>query len=119
MCLFCKIINKEIPSKIIYEDSKVLAFLDINPTRCGHTLLIPKKHYDDIFSVDDETFNYMINEGKDIYKILVEKLGCDGCSYAINYGSSQDVKHIHLHIIPNYSNGCNLSIDEVYEKIKK
>ena len=53
-CLFCKIIKKEIPSEIIYEDEDILAFLDINPTTNGDTLIIPKTHYQDVFQVPDD-----------------------------------------------------------------
>ena len=58
-CLFCKIINSEIPSEIIYEDELVLAFLDINPTTNGDTLIIPKKHFQDILEIPDDILIHM------------------------------------------------------------
>ena len=57
MCIFCKIINGEIPSYKLYEDEQVLVFLDINPNALGHTLIIPKKHYLDIYDINNENGN--------------------------------------------------------------
>ncbi|MEK7202888.1 MAG: HIT domain-containing protein, partial [Patescibacteria group bacterium] len=54
MCIFCKIINNEIPSAKVYEDDKILAFLDINPVTDGHTLIIPKQHYENMENTPDE-----------------------------------------------------------------
>lgn len=66
-CLFCKIINSEIPSEIIYEDKLVLAFLDINPTTNGDTLIIPKKHFQDILEIPDDILLHM---QKNLSKII-------------------------------------------------
>ena len=63
-CLFCKIIKKEIPSEIIYEDEDILAFLDINPTTNGDTLIIPKTHYQDVFQVPDDVLVKINNINK-------------------------------------------------------
>ena len=68
-CLFCKIIKKEIPSEIIYEDEDILAFLDINPTTNGDTLIIPKTHYQDVFQVPDDVLGKINNISKKLYKL--------------------------------------------------
>ena len=99
-CLFCKIINKEIPSEIIYEDNKVLVFLDINPTTNGDTLIIPKKHYENLFEVDNELLIHMNNVYKELYPIYKEKLNCDGLTLSTNLEYGQDIKHMHMHFIP-------------------
>ena len=59
-CIFCKIINGQIPSYKIYEDDMVYAFLDINPDSAGHTLIIPKKHFQDLSDIDDATLNHIM-----------------------------------------------------------
>ena len=69
-CIFCKIINGQIPSYKIYEDDIVYAFLDINPDSAGHTLIIPKKHFQDLSDIDDITLNHIMK----ISKILKNKL---------------------------------------------
>lgn len=116
-CLFCKIGNKEIPSKIIYEDDIVLVFLDINPYSVGHTLIIPKNHFKDIDDITDEVILHIFKVAKQIKSKLTEKLKCSGIKLVQNNGDCQDIKHYHLHLIPFYKNKTNLTIDEVYEKI--
>ena len=101
-CLFCKIIKKEIPSEIIYEDDKVLVFLDINPTTNGDTLVIPKKHYLDIFECDNDIINHMNNIMKNLYKTYQEKLNCQGLTITTNKDYGQEIKHFHIHFIPRY-----------------
>ena len=116
-CIFCKIIDGSIPSYKIYEDEKVLAFLDINPDYCGHTLVVPKKHYQDINDIPNDLLIYIFDIARKISNILIDKLHCDGISYTQNNGSIQEVKHFHLHIKPYYKGERNLSVEEVYNKI--
>ena len=101
-CIFCKIVNNEIPSYKIYEDEFVLAFLDINPDSDGHTLIIPKKHFKDLDDIDEETLTKIYKVAKKIKKELEEKLGCMGISLLQNNGEIQEVKHYHLHLKPFY-----------------
>ncbi len=103
-CLFCKIINKEIPSKIIYEDEDLMAFLDISPTTNGDTLIVPKKHYKDFLEIDNETMTKINNLARKLYLIYKEKLNCDGLTLSTNIDYGQDIKHYHLHFIPRYLN---------------
>ena len=72
-CIFCKIINKEIPSNVVYEDDKFLAFLDIAKATNGHTILIPKKHVKNILECDDETLGEMMIIAKRIATNLITK----------------------------------------------
>lgn len=116
-CLFCKIIEGVIPSKTIYESEYVIAFLDINPKECGHTLVVPKKHIKDIYELED--INILKKECEKVAGILNKKLSCTGLMFLTNTGSLQDVKHLHIHIIPQYKEKINLSIDEIYNKIKE
>ena len=101
-CLFCKIINKEIPSSIIYEDSDVLAFLDINPTTNGDTLIISKKHYKDFLEVPNEILVKMYEVAQKLYPMYKEKLHCDGITLSHNTDYGQEIKHFHIHFIPRY-----------------
>ena len=127
-CIFCKIIKGDIPCMKLYEDDKVLAFLDVNPDSDGHTLVIPKEHYMDIFDIPEDILSHIYSVSKDIMKLLEEKLGCNGFSLLQNNGSVQEVKHYHLHIKPYYDDKKSIEIikhekliknvQEIYEILK-
>jgi histidine triad (HIT) family protein len=102
MCLFCKIINKEIPADIIYENSDVLAFKDIKPLAPVHILIIPKKHIKTINELKDkdkELAGNMILTAKDIAK--KSGIAEDGYKllFRVRKNGGQVVEHIHLHLI--------------------
>lgn len=118
-CIFCKIVAGEVPSYKIYEDDSIFAFLDINPASAGHTLIIPKKHTLDINSIDNETLIKIFDKAREISKNLVNSLNADGFTLTQNNGDAQEVKHFHLHIILKYNKSVKMSIDEVYDKIKR
>ena len=101
-CIFCKIIKGEIPSYTIYEDDNFKAFLDINPITNGHTLLVPKKHYDNLFDLDEQLIPRIGNVVKELNVKYKDKLGCEGLTLIQNNGIGQDVKHYHLHLVPRY-----------------
>ena len=118
-CLFCKIIKKEIESKILYEDEDFLVFLDIDQSTPGHTLIIPKKHFEDYTALDQNTLNNLFTLANKIIKLLMEKLNKKGISLLFNYGKSQVIKHVHLHLLPNFLEENNeVTIDEMYQKLK-
>ncbi len=97
-CIFCKIVNKEIPAEFIYEDDNVVAFNDLNPTAPVHFLVIPKKHYDSLNDIDSkEAFANIFSA---IPKIT-SKLGIKEYRTVINTGKSagQTVFHIHVHVM--------------------
>lgn len=115
-CIFCKIVNGEIPSYKLYEDNNILAFLDVNPKANGHTLIIPKKHYKDLFNIDEETINKILKLTKNLADDFKNKLNCDGFSLVQNNGNIQEVKHFHLHIIPTYNHDNKLlETDKIYK----
>lgn len=119
-CIFCKIGNKEVPSKILFEDDSYIAFLDQNQETLGHTLIVPKTHYNDITEIDNYTLKGMYDIALTLTPILMKKLGCTGISYLINYGDSQEVKHVHLHLLPDYlKSKSNKTVDEVYDMLKE
>ncbi|MDO4369148.1 MAG: HIT family protein [bacterium] len=101
-CLFCKIIDGEIPSHKVYEDDNTLAFLDINPESLGHTLIIPKKHFNNYEDIDLETIRDVNETAKKVYTLIKDKLNPDGIRLVQNNGIIQDVLHYHLHIVPIY-----------------
>ena len=114
-CIFCKIINGEIPSYKIYEDEVVLAFLDINPDSNGHTLIIPKKHYTDIMEIDNETLIHIFDVARKLKTQIEEKLHCNGVTFIQNNGDVQEIKHYHLHIKPYYKKEEELlPVEEIY-----
>ncbi len=129
-CIFCKIIKKEIPSKIIYEDEYTLAFLDIAKDVIGHTLVIPKKHITNILDCDNETLNHVMNAVKLISKHYVTNCGYEGINIlnANDISAGQSVFHLHFHIIPRKSNdnidawphfnGSDMNLDEILEQLK-
>lgn len=117
-CLFCKIINGDIPCFKIYENDDVLAFLDINPDTDGHTLIIPKKHFTDLDDIDLKTLESINKASKEIKKMLEDKLGCIGISLLQNNGSCQEVKHYHLHLKPFYEGIKTIEMKKYPENIK-
>ena len=103
-CIFCKIANGEIPSATIYEDDEFRAILDLGPSRKGHTLILPKKHYADLFDMPDETAKTVLPTAKKIAAALVKATNATGVQLIQNNGESagQTVFHFHLHLIPGY-----------------
>lgn len=116
-CIFCKIINNDIPSYTVYEDDIVKVFLDINPESVGHMLIIPKNHFDCLDDIDMTTLSYINEISKKMHTLLKDKLNIDGMSVIQNNGCAQEVKHYHMHIIPKYINSPSLSVEEVYKKL--
>ena len=118
MDIFCKIINGEIPSKVVFEDEIVKVIMDVNPRSNGHLLVIPKTHYQDLFDIDMDVLSHIMNISKKIGELLIEKLNCKGITLEENNGIAQEVKHFHLHIIPMYNSKFNIEdIDSVFKKI--
>jgi histidine triad (HIT) family protein len=112
MCLFCKIANHEIPADIVYEDEHVLAFLDINPSSQGHTLIIPKKHYDDFTQVSSQLVARIHGVSKILVKRYDRVLNPQGYNLLSNAKSiaGQSVFHVHFHLIPRYESGDGLEL---------
>ncbi len=131
-CIFCKIANHEIPGKIVYEDEVCLAFLDLSQTTDGHTLVIPKQHFQNFLEVDGTTLSHMMRISQNIARLLQEKLGAQGFNIITNMNevAGQTVHHFHIHIIPRYQKeeGFNpqytdrsqeVDLDAIYEKLIK
>ncbi len=108
-CVFCKIMKKEIPSHIIYEDDIVFAILDICPVSKGHVLVIPKKHYENIFETPDEVLAHVNIICKKMALKLKDKFQLDGVNIMNSSGEAaqQTVFHLHYHVVPRYKNDKN------------
>ncbi|MDR2654202.1 MAG: HIT family protein [Mycoplasmataceae bacterium] len=124
-CLFCQIISRTIPSKIVYEDDDTLAFLDINPTENGHILIIPKVHFDNFSSTPLNYLNATVRASLAVVALLKKKLNPDGFNYLSNENeiAGQVINHFHLHIIPRFSKDNKMSkkldVEEVYKILTK
>lgn len=118
-CIFCKIANGEIPTKMIFEDEVVSVFMDNNPDSDGHMLIVPKKHILDIDDMDDETWVHIKSIAQKMRKHINERLNPDGLTLIQNNGDIQMVKHFHLHLKPYYKDNKEVhNIDEIYNKLK-
>ena len=119
-CIFCKILNGEIPSKKLYEDDKVIVIMDVNPKVDGHSLVIPKEHVIDFKEASNELIGHMFDVARMMADKLMTKLDANAITLGINYGDSQVVKHLHLHLLPNFEiKEASMSVDEVYDIIKE
>lgn len=101
-CIFCKIINKDLPVDIVYENDHVLAFLDIAPINKGHTLVIPKSHHSSITTPSDEELMNMMKVASQIGRSFMKACDYDGFNLHLANGNcaGQVVDHAHLHVIP-------------------
>ncbi len=112
MCIFCMIANHEINSSVIYEDDKVMAFLDLSQVTKGHTLVVPKKHYENILECDSEDLAHVIQVTQMLAKRIVERFNAKGVNILnnCNEAAGQTVMHMHFHIIPRYSENDAIEI---------
>lgn len=119
-CIFCDIISKKIPCYKIYEDEDTLAFLDIAKDSYGHTLVIPKKHYKNIFEIDGETLNKVILVTKKIASYYVNTLHFKGVKICNlnNKEAGQSVFHLHFHIFPVGEENKEIDLEEVQKRLK-
>ena len=129
-CIFCKIINGEIPSFKIYEDEMFIAILDRFPASSGHALIIPKHHYKDMFGLPQEEAMAIYPLAKKLALKIKEVFNAEGINIVQNNGEAagQSVYHFHLHIIPrkdgdeitiNKSTNMEMTIEELNEDFNK
>ena len=103
-CIFCKIVRKQAPSSIIYEDETVMVFLDIRPLNMGHTLVIPKAHYVDIFDIPENVLCQIHKVSKLVSFAVKKATTADGISIIQQNGKAagQDIFHLHVHVVPRF-----------------
>lgn len=116
--VFQRIIDRELPADIIYEDEDTLAFLDIAPNAPGHTLVIPKKPFVNVFDIDDETLAAVMRTVRKVAPAVRDAVGAKGVHINSNHGeeAGQVVPHLHFHIIPRHDrNGFTFWPHQKYE----
>ncbi|HEU0085694.1 MAG TPA: HIT family protein [Candidatus Paceibacterota bacterium] len=104
-CIFCKIVKGEIPSYKLYENDKVLALLDAKPVNIGHSLVIPKEHYPNIFETPEEIMCELMRVAKHLSLAIKESMQADGINVTMNNhpAAGQVIFHSHVHVIPRKS----------------
>lgn len=127
-CIFCKIIDGEIPSRTVFEDEQIKIIMNINPATNGHLLVIPKEHMTDIKDTKEEVIMHSLKVIKEvIFPLLKERLNCEGLTIAQNNELGQEIKHYHIHLIPRYPNDNAdfqynkdqiSDLDEIFNKLK-
>jgi histidine triad (HIT) family protein len=103
-CIFCKIVHRQAPSSIIYEDDAVIVFLDIRPLNMGHTLVIPKAHYVDIFDIPEDLLSQVHLIAKQVSFAVKKATRANGISIIQQSGKAagQDIFHMHVHVVPRF-----------------
>ena len=103
-CIFCRIINGEIPSSKVYENDKVIAFLDIAPVNKGHTLVVPKEHHKDIIDTPADILAEAMKVVKKVAKAVMKVTSATGFNLGVNNGkvAGQLVMHLHFHVMPRF-----------------
>ena len=119
MCVFCEIINGNIPASKVYEDDDVLAILDLSQTTKGHTLVMPKKHYQNILEIPQDELAKLFVKVQKIAKRVTTNLGANGFNILVNTNevAGQSVMHLHVHIIPRYDENDTIEIKTCENKI--
>ena len=103
-CVFCRIVSREIPAEILWEDERVIVILDINPIHYGHALVIPKHHERDLLTLKEDDLRSVMVATQNVARALVRGLGVDGFNIFSNNGkiAGQSVFHFHMHVTPRY-----------------
>lgn len=113
-CIFCSIIEGDIPSHTVYEDEDTYAFLDVNPVSDGHLLVIPKQHAEQLTDLDPQTTEAVFRTVRNVAAAVEDGLQPDGVNLLQNNGEAagQEVDHVHVHIIPRYADdGFDFTFD--------
>jgi histidine triad (HIT) family protein len=119
-CVFCRIARNEEPASYVYEDENVIAFLDARPISEGHTLVVTRKHYENIFALPEEELAHLFNVVKRVALAVYRSEKADGISIMQNNGSAarQVVFHFHVHVVPRYVGRDSLMPRTVAEQIE-
>ena len=114
-CIFCKIISKEIPAKILYEDDDTISFLDAFPVAKGHTLVIPKKHFSQIQDMPDNVNQKLFDT---VHKIIPKTDSVKGSTLVLIHNgkeSGQEIMHVHIHLIPRGLDDSGDHADKLFQ----
>ncbi|MFA6026976.1 MAG: HIT family protein [Ignavibacteriaceae bacterium] len=113
-CIFCDIVERKEKAEILFEDENIISFLDINPFNVGHSLVIPKTHYENFLDVPNDLFGEIFSVVQQLTKGVVHGLQADGYNILSNNGraAGQSVFHCHFHIIPRFeTDGYKFKMD--------
>lgn len=116
-CTFCKIVRGEAPASYVYEDEKVMAFLSTRPINVGHTLVVPKRHYENIFEISEEEVVHLSKIVKKVAYAVRKAVSAEGIRIVQNNGEAagQVIFHLHVHVIPMYAELSSLYNLEIRE----
>ncbi|MDP2586470.1 MAG: HIT family protein [Candidatus Komeilibacteria bacterium] len=105
-CIFCKIIEGELPCYKVYEDKRALAFLDINPVNKGHVLIVPKEHHRNFLDLPKDLLKDLTSLAQDLAQNIMDGVGATAFNLTANNGkeAGQQVEHFHWHVIPRFAN---------------
>lgn len=103
-CLFCKLVNKEIPAVVVYEDKDTISFMELNPSAPGHVMVILKKHGNNILEYSQEELGTLMGSVQKVAKKIEKALNPDSISIGINHRERRGVPHLHIHLIPRWEN---------------
>ena len=128
-CIFCRIIQGDIPSKTVYEDDNVKAIMDVAPASKGHIIILPKNHAANIFELSDADASNIFIVAKRIATAVQEEFQCEGINILQNNGEAagQTVFHLHVHVIPRYKDdtvnikwlpNTNMELDTIARTLK-
>ena len=129
-CIFCKIINNECPSRIVYEDAHTIVFMDIAKDVDGHMVVAPKQHVASLFDCDSKTLHHLTDTLQTVSKHCVEHCGFEGVNvlHASGEAADQSVPHFHFHLIPRKKGdsinawpnfeGAKREIEEVFQELR-
>jgi histidine triad (HIT) family protein len=103
-CIFCRIVAGELPSTIIREDERTVAFMDINPATRGHALVVPRRHVRDLLEIGRDDLTATLEAAQELAQRAVDRLGAAGVNLLNSCGQAawQTVFHFHIHVIPRY-----------------
>ncbi|MFW9833617.1 MAG: HIT family protein [Candidatus Thorarchaeota archaeon] len=135
-CIFCKIVRGEMPASVVFEDELSMAFMDVFPVTEGHSLLIPKKHYENMLDVDPEVIAHLAKNLADLTRRVKKATSAEGVLNLVANGESagQEIPHLHFHVIPRNkdsqfgfrfppdyrdSMASREDLDQIAEKIRK
>jgi histidine triad (HIT) family protein len=116
-CTFCKIVRGEAPASCVYEDEKVMAFLSARPINVGHTLVVPRRHYENVFEISEEEVAQLAKVVKKVAYAVEKAVSAEGIRIVQNNGEAagQVIFHLHVHIIPMYTELSSLHNREIRE----
>ncbi|HWY79044.1 MAG TPA: HIT family protein [Candidatus Sulfotelmatobacter sp.] len=118
-CLFCKLVKKEIPSLLVYEDDATVSFMELHPSAPGHVMVILKKHGNNILEYSQEDLGKIMASVQKVAAKLEKALKPDSISIGINHKERHGVPHLHIHLIPRWENDKGSIIQSIVKNVPK